>query len=207
MPATIITLLAGHPRLRHHYGEQPPVDENDEEPRAATPAQDRLTDSGSSSEDDAADDEDYVQRSSSDSSSSSLASSRSASPVDSSSDDEPVEPQDDLIRQSPYGPTFCNFFTTDSTLVPCLMRLPSPNASVTAAVARFSGIWNRSEKSVRTPETRRAQRSAVTLAEALLKIVASMKWGIFTRFYVWSVEARDEAGRRWSICLCTRKST
>ena len=113
MPATIITLLAGHPLLREHYGERASRDDDDEEPRAATPAQDRLTDSsGSSSEDDAADDEDYVQRSSSDSSSSSSssASSRSASPVDSSSDDEPVEPQDNLIRQSPYGPTFCNFF-------------------------------------------------------------------------------------------------
>ena len=100
-----MTLLAGHPRLREHYGEQPPIDDEDEEPRAATPAQDRLTDSsGSSSEEDAADDEDYVQQSSSDSSSP-AASLRSTSPVDSS-----VEQQDDLVRQSPYGPTFCNFF-------------------------------------------------------------------------------------------------
>ena len=113
VPATILTLLAEHPLLRHHYEDAPRSPVNDAEQRAATPAQDRLTDSsGSSSEDDAADDEDYVQRSSSDSSSSSSssASSRSASPVDSSSDDEPVEPQDNLIRQSPYGPTFCNFF-------------------------------------------------------------------------------------------------
>ena len=111
VPATIVALLAAHPLLRAHYDQ--PLNPAEDEPRAATPAQDRLTDSsGSSSEDDAADDEDYVQQSSSDSSSSSSssASSRSASPVDSSSDDEPVEPQDNLIRQSPYGPTFCNFF-------------------------------------------------------------------------------------------------
>ena len=103
-------LLAGHPLLRGHYYEQPRSPHIDEDQRVASPAHDRLTDSsGSSSEEDAADDEDYVQQSSSDSSSS-AASSRSASPVDSSSDDEPVEQQDDLVRQSPYGPTFCNFF-------------------------------------------------------------------------------------------------
>ena len=113
VPATIMTLLAGHPLLQTHYGDREPNADDDAAPRAATPAQDRLTDSsGSSSEDDAADDEDYVQRSSSDSSSSSSssASSRSASPAGSSSDDEPVEPQDNLIRQSPYGPTVCDFF-------------------------------------------------------------------------------------------------
>ena len=110
VPATILTLLAEHPRLRNHYDGRLPA-AAEEEQRPATPAQDRLNDSsGSSSEDDAADDEDYVQHSGSDSSSSS---SSSASPAGSSSDDEPVEPQDNLIRQSPYGPTFCDFFMTD----------------------------------------------------------------------------------------------
>ena len=110
VPATLLTLLADHPLLRHHYGDEPRSPVSDAEQRADTPAQNRLTDSsGSSSEEDAADDSDYVQQSSSESSSS-AASSRSASPVDSSSDDEPVEQQDDLVRQSPYGPTFCNFF-------------------------------------------------------------------------------------------------
>ena len=110
VPATIITLLAGHPLLQAHFGERAPNADEDDELRAATPVHNRLTDSsGSSSEEDAADAEDYVQQSSSDSSSS-AASSRSASPVDSSSDYEPVEQQDDLVRQSPYGPSFCNFF-------------------------------------------------------------------------------------------------
>ena len=128
VPATIVSLLAAHPLLRAHY-ERPlnPAEDALIEPRADTPAQNRLTDSsGSLSEDDAADDDDYVQQSSSESSSS-AASSRSASPVDSSSDDEPVEQQDDLIRQSPYGPTFLQFLPRQTRHVgPCLMGLLSP---------------------------------------------------------------------------------
>ena len=111
MPATIMTLLAAHPRLQDHYGAQPLVPAEDDDPRADTPEQhNRLTDSSSSSsEDDAAGNSDYVVRSDSESQSS-AASSRSVSPVDSSSDEEPVEPQDDLARQSLYGPNICNFY-------------------------------------------------------------------------------------------------
>ena len=106
-----MTLLAGHPRLQAPLRRAAPRPDpmSDAEPRAATPAQNRLTDSS-------------VRRLKmtpratvimfihSDSESlSSGSSSRSASPVDSSSDDEPVEQQDDLVRQSPYGPNICIF--------------------------------------------------------------------------------------------------
>ena len=102
---------------------------------------------------------------------------------------------------------FAIFSTTDQTRDPCLTGSPFRYAFVTTAVASFSGIWCRSEKSVRIPETRRAQQSVVTWAEVLLKIVGFMKWDIFTRFSAWNAEARDGVGRRLSICLFTKKAS
>ena len=145
LPASLMLLLPYCPLLQNHYGPRvdlglradiPQQPEIHEEPLNNY---DRHTDiSDSSSEADNPDGSDFVA--SDNESQSSGASSQPASPAGpASDDDEPDPPQDNFIRQSPYGQNTCAFYYDRLDNHPVSERVKLPECFRNADCCKFIG--------------------------------------------------------------------